>query len=57
MVITQNGKTSGVFMDIETWEKHLQKLNLLKLVNEGEQSLKNDKSLSIEEMRDYFMKK
>jgi prevent-host-death family protein len=57
MVITQNGKSAGVFMDIETWENHIRKLNLLRLVNEGEVSLKHEKSYSLEEAERYFSKK
>jgi prevent-host-death family protein len=57
MVITQNGRSTGVFMDIDTWENQLRKLNLFKLVNEGEMSLQNDKHLPIEEVETYFKKK
>ena len=57
IVITQNGKSTGVFMDIDTWEKHIKKLNLLKMVNEGETSLINEKSYSIQEVENYFKKK
>ena len=57
IVITQNGKSAGVFMDIDTWEKHIKKLNLLKMVNEGEASLIDEKSYSIKEVENYFKKK
>ena len=57
MVITQNGRSTGVFMDIETWEAQVRKLNLLKLINEGERSLKTDKPHSIKEVEAYFKKK
>jgi prevent-host-death family protein len=57
MVITQNGRSTGVFMDIDTWENQLRKLNLFKLVNEGEMSLQNDRHLPIEEVEAYFKKK
>jgi len=57
VVITQNGKSTGIFMDIDTWEKHIKKLNLLKMVNEGEASLINEKSYSIQEAEKYFEKK
>ena len=57
VIITQNGKSTGVFMDIETWETQIKKLNLLKLVNEGEMSLKNDKNYSLSEVKAYFKKK
>jgi len=57
LIITQNGKTSGVFLDISTWEEMNRKLNLLKLVNEGEISLNKEKKKSIEEVENYFKKK
>jgi len=57
MVITQNGRSTGIFMDIETWEQQVRKLNLFKLINEGEMSLKNDKSYSLEEVETHFKKK
>jgi hypothetical protein len=44
-------------MDIETWENHIRKLNLLKLVNEAEVSLKKEKVYSLEETEKYFAKK
>ncbi len=57
MVITQNGKSAGVFMDIGTWENYVRKMNLLRLVNEGEVSLKKDGTYSIEDTEAYFKKK
>ena len=57
LVITQNGKTSGIFLDIETWENINKKINLLKLINEGEISLNKDKTKTMEEVEDYFKKK
>ena len=57
MVITQNGRSAGVFMDIETWENHIRKINLLKLINEAEVSLKHEKPYSLEEAEKYFAKK
>jgi len=56
-IITQNGKSAGIFMDIDTWERYLKKLNLLKLIYEGEMSLKEDKTVSFEEAKNYFKKK
>jgi prevent-host-death family protein len=57
LIITQNGKSSGVFLDIETWESVLKKINLLKLINEGERSLNKEKTKTIQEVEDYFSKK
>ena len=56
-VITQNGKSAGVFLDIQTWEELLKKIKLLKLINEGENSFGNKPSRSIEEVEEYFSKK
>ena len=57
LIITQNGKSSGVFLDIETWENIIKKMQILKLINEGEYSLTNDKSMTIEELENKFNKK
>ncbi len=56
-IITQNGKSAGIFLDIKTWEELIKKVKLLKLINEGEFSLNNKKAKSIEEVEDYFSKK
>ena len=57
IILTQNGKAAGVFLDIETWENLLKKIKILKLINEGEISFNNEKSKTIEEVEDYFQKK
>jgi len=57
IVITQNGKTSGVFMDIESWENINKKITLMKLVNAGENSLNTEKSYTLDEAEEYFKKK
>jgi len=57
LVITQNGRSTGVFMDIDTWENQQKKLNLFKLVNEGEMSLKNETTHSLDEIESFFKKK
>jgi prevent-host-death family protein len=57
LIITQNGKSSGVFLDIETWESIIKKINLLKFINEGELSLNKEKTKSLEEVEEYFNKK
>ena len=57
IIITQNGKASGVFMDIDTWQSMIKKINLLKLVYEGEMSFKKKKSKSLEELESYFNNK
>ena len=57
LIITQNGKSSGVFLDIETWESIIKKINLLKFINEGELSLNKEKTKTLEEVEEYFSKK
>jgi prevent-host-death family protein len=57
MILTQNGKSSGVFMDIETWENLLKKIQILKMINEGERSIQSEKAFSIEEIEDLYNKK
>ena len=57
MVITQNGKSAGVFLDMETWETFIKTINLLKLVNEGEVSLKKDKPVSLDAVERGLKKK
>ena len=57
MILTQNGKSAGVFVDIETWENMLKKIQVLKKINEGERSLQNDKVYSMQEIEDYYQEK
>ena len=56
-ILTQNGKSAGVFLDIETYENLLKKIQVLKLINEGENSLNKDKSKTIDKVEQYFNKK
>ena len=57
MILTQNGKSAGVFLDIETWENLIKKIQVLKMINEGERSLKNDKTYSLEDIENYYQQK
>ena len=57
MIITQNGRSSGVFLDINTWEGLLKKIQLLKMVNEGERSLTENGARAIDQVEDYFKQK
>jgi len=57
MILTQNGKSAGVFVDIETWENLLKKIQVLKMINEGERSLQNDKQYSIQDLEKYYKEK
>ena len=57
MILTQNGKSAGVFVDIETWENLLKKIQVLKMINEGERSLQNEKVYSLEDLESYYQEK
>jgi prevent-host-death family protein len=57
LIITQNGKAAGVFLDIDTWEDYIRKMNLLKLIYEGEVSLLEKEPKPLEEVEKYFQKK
>ena len=57
MSLTQNGKSAGVFLDIETWENLLKKIQVLKMINEGERSLQNDKTYTIHDLEEYYKEK
>jgi len=57
IAITQNGKTTGVFMNIELWEKFLRKLSLYRCISEGELSLNKNIPFNIEEVDEYIKKK
>ena len=50
-VITLNGKSAGVFLDIETWEEISRKIELLKLINEGEESILQGKTVPLKELK------
>lgn len=56
-IITQNGKGAGIFIDIETWETMIKKIELLKKINEGEKSLEDDKTYTIDEVEEFLSKK
>ncbi len=57
LIITQNGKSSDVFLDIETRENITKRIHLLKLINEGENSLNKDNTKTLKEVDSYFKKK
>lgn len=57
MILTQNGKSAGVFVDIDTWENLLKQIQVLKMINEGERSIQNDKVYSIEDIDGYYKEK
>ena len=50
-IITRNGKSAGIFLDIETWEEISRKIELLKLINEGEESIRQKESIPIKKVK------
>ena len=50
-IITQNGKSAGIFLDIETWEELSRKVELLKLINEGEESIRLNTTIPITKVK------
>jgi prevent-host-death family protein len=56
-VITQNGRSAGVFLNIETWNSLLKKIQVLKAINEAENSISTEGKQTIEEVEEYFNKK
>ncbi len=57
LIITQNGKSSGVLLDIGSWEIIQKKLALFKLINEGEKSLQVDKPVRLSEVENKMKSK
>ena len=57
MILTQNGKSAGVFIDIDTWDKLIKKIQILKMINEGERSIKDEGSINIDEIEKYYKEK
>ncbi|HSQ41353.1 MAG TPA: type II toxin-antitoxin system Phd/YefM family antitoxin [Fibrobacteraceae bacterium] len=50
-IITQNGRAIGVMYDIKTYEATLKKVNLMKLIIEGEESVVNGRMISLSALR------
>lgn len=50
MIITQNGEAKAVIQDIKSYENMQNSLNLLKLVIQSEQDIKNGDLIQHEEM-------
>jgi prevent-host-death family protein len=57
MIITQNGKSAGIIIDMDSWEFMMKKIALLKFVNEGEESLMEKGSKSLFEITKSFKTK
>lgn len=50
-IVTQNGRATGVLISIEDWESQQRKIQLLKLLLEGEESLRESKGIPLTEVR------
>jgi prevent-host-death family protein len=56
IVITQNGEAKAVIIDIESYQKTLNAINLAKLLSFGEKDIKNGNSISHETAKKIFEK-
>jgi len=57
LILTQNGKSAGVFLDMDTWETLVKKIQVLKLINEGERSLQDENCYPLEDVGSYYQEK
>lgn len=49
MIITQNGTSAGVLVSVEEWEKTQRELKVIKIILEGEKSLKEHGAIPFED--------
>ncbi|MDR1047723.1 MAG: type II toxin-antitoxin system Phd/YefM family antitoxin [Treponema sp.] len=56
IVITQNGEAKAVLIDIESYQKTLNAINLAKLLSFSEMDLKNGSTVTHEEAKKRFEK-
>ena len=56
VVVTQNGEAKAVLLDIETYQKIINSINLAKLLSFGEKSIKDGKLISHEKAKKIFEK-
>ena len=50
-IVTQNGRATGILMAIEDWEAQQRKIQLLKRLAEGEESLRTGESVALSEVK------
>lgn len=50
-IVTQNGRATGILMAIEDWEAQQRKIQLLKLLAEGEDSLRTSEPVSLADVK------
>jgi prevent-host-death family protein len=56
VVITQNGEAKAVIIDIESYQKTINAVNLSKLLSFGEKDIKNGNTISHENAKKLFEK-
>jgi len=56
VVITQNGKAKAIIIDIESYQKTLNAINLAKLLSFGEKDIKNGNVITHENAKKIFEK-
>jgi prevent-host-death family protein len=56
VVITQNGEAKAVILDIESYQKTINAINLAKLLSFGEKDIKNGNVISHENAKKIFEK-
>ena len=56
VVITRNGEAKAVIIDIESYQKTINAINLAKLLSAGEQDIKKGNTISHENARKIFEK-
>jgi prevent-host-death family protein len=54
VVITQNGEAKAVIIDIESYQKTINAINLAKLLSFGEKDIKNENIISHENAKKLF---
>jgi PHD/YefM family antitoxin component YafN of YafNO toxin-antitoxin module len=50
LVITQNGEAKAVLMDVKQYQNIMDSINLLKILSIGEKDIKNNKTITQEEL-------
>ncbi len=55
-IVTQNGRATGILLAIEDWEAQQRKIQLLKMLAEGEESARIGISLSLSEVKNRIKK-
>ena len=56
VIITRNGEAKAVIMDINSYQKTINAINLAKLLSFGEKDIKNGKTISHENAKKIFEK-